>query len=289
MLEVELGGNPKIGRFTDSEFRCLVCGVWPLAAKSPVRGRLLVAGHPVDAADVAHQARCSLTVARRTLEKMRALDMLDADEEYGCERVHDWDQVNPAPKEDPTNAERQARYRERRNAERNAGSNGAVTSTEVEVEVNEEPIGSSRPEIIRLCHLLADLILQRDPKAKVKPNSQGWQEACRRLLDVDGRTEGEVERVIRWCQADGFWQANVLSMPKLRDKFDQLAMKSRPSKAGPPADAMDRAKGWLERELPDHPNLVLSNTALRWVASNLGSPALTVQATKERFVMRSAA
>lgn len=82
-----------------------------------------------------------------------------------------------------------------------------------------------------LCRLLADLILQRDPKAKVAPDSERWLRAMRLLVESDGRSPVEVERVIRWCQADSFWQANILSAPTLRDKFDRLVAQSAPKEA----------------------------------------------------------
>jgi hypothetical protein len=30
---------------------------------------------------------------------------------------------------------------------------------------------------------------------------------------------------MRWCQRDSFWQANILSTAKFREKFDQLELK----------------------------------------------------------------
>jgi hypothetical protein len=49
-----------------------------------------------------------------------------------------------------------------------------------------------------------------------------WRDAARLLLDRDGRTFDQVTRAIDWCQDDEFWRANILSMPKLREKYDQL-------------------------------------------------------------------
>ena len=44
------------------------------------------------------------------------------------------------------------------------------------------------------------------------------------MLDADERTEAQIEKAMRWCQADEFWRPNILSMPKLRDKYDQLRL-----------------------------------------------------------------
>lgn len=43
------------------------------------------------------------------------------------------------------------------------------------------------------------------------------------MLRLDKRDLESVQKVIRWCQADTFWQSNILSTEKsLREKFDQL-------------------------------------------------------------------
>ena len=34
-----------------------------------------------------------------------------------------------------------------------------------------------------------------------------------------------IEKVIKWCQGDPFWQNNILSTAKLRKQYDQLALK----------------------------------------------------------------
>lgn len=127
MVDIELGSNPKIGRLNDREFRCLICGVWPLAAKASPRGYLAVAGQPATEADVAHQGRCSRTIAKVTLARLRELGMVELDDERGLEFCHDWTTLNPEPRPDRTNAERQQRYRERRNGV----TNGVVTPPEV--------------------------------------------------------------------------------------------------------------------------------------------------------------
>jgi hypothetical protein len=44
------------------------------------------------------------------------------------------------------------------------------------------------------------------------------------MLDKDSRTEQQVAKAIDWCQKDTFWRVNILSMPKLREKYDQLRL-----------------------------------------------------------------
>jgi len=75
-----------------------------------------------------------------------------------------------------------------------------------------------------LSGLLLQLILERR-KAFKKPNLNTWSKDLEKMLRIDKRDPVEVESVIRWCQADPFWQNNVLSARKLREKYDQLCLK----------------------------------------------------------------
>jgi hypothetical protein len=45
------------------------------------------------------------------------------------------------------------------------------------------------------------------------------------MIRLDSRKADDIEAVIEWCQANEFWQNNVLSTEKLRQKFDQLYLK----------------------------------------------------------------
>lgn len=83
----------------------------------------------------------------------------------------------------------------------------------------------------RLAYLLRELILANLPGARVpRASPEGMAAWCRHvdlLLRVDGREPEEVERVIRWCQKDPFWQANILSPRKLREKWETLVLQMR--------------------------------------------------------------
>jgi hypothetical protein len=81
-----------------------------------------------------------------------------------------------------------------------------------------------REDIERLCQHLADRIEQNGSKRPTVNAS--WRRQCRLLLDKDGRTEEQVRKAIDWSQADPFWMANILSMPKLRERYDQLRLKA---------------------------------------------------------------
>jgi hypothetical protein len=88
---------------------------------------------------------------------------------------------------------------------------------------------------VRLANLLYTLILVKDPKAK-KPKLQSWAEHIDLMLRLDKRTPGEIEAVIRFCQADDFWCSNILSTKKLREKFTALLAKMNGKSARPKLD-----------------------------------------------------
>ena len=76
----------------------------------------------------------------------------------------------------------------------------------------------------RMSELLFNLIRKRDKEYK-QPDLQMWAVHVDRLMALDNRKVGDIEAVIRWCQADEFWQDNILSTATLREKFGKLYLK----------------------------------------------------------------
>lgn len=124
MVRVEIGNSRKLRRLTPDQRWCVVAGVWCLAAKSPVRGYLLITDkESVTAQDVAEQAGVKLSVARSTLARMRDLDMLEVDDELHGEHVHDWHLHQKEPK----SSETPEAWRERKRRQRERERHGDVT------------------------------------------------------------------------------------------------------------------------------------------------------------------
>lgn len=101
-------------------------------------------------------------------------------------------------------------------------------------EVTPSSVANDRPEIERLCSLLADEIEGNGAKRPVI--TKRWRDACRLMIDRDGRTPEQIEKAIRWSQGHEFWRSNILSMPKLREKYETLrlqASRSSTSNNGP--------------------------------------------------------
>ena len=113
MIHVDIGTDEKFATLSDAEFRAHVVGVLAVAAKSPVRGVLLVGDAVAAPVHIARRAGVSERVASSAIRKLTALGVLRHDEEYDALRVVNFEKYNPAPKVDTTAAERQRRHRAR--------------------------------------------------------------------------------------------------------------------------------------------------------------------------------
>lgn len=82
-----------------------------------------------------------------------------------------------------------------------------------------------RPEIDQICNRLADRIEANGSKRPVI--TKRWRDAARLMLDADHRTQQQIHAAIDWCQNHEFWRANILSMPKLREKYEQLSLQAQ--------------------------------------------------------------
>jgi hypothetical protein len=131
-----------------------------------------------------------------------------------------------------TKAEMDADRNARRNAASKAartrwGDAGAMPEVEVEEETEKPSSRDMSPDAAKLCDLLADLIEANGSKRPVV--GERWLREADRMLRIDARPMDEAESLIRWCQADGFWRANILSMVKFRPQYDQLRLQKQRS------------------------------------------------------------
>jgi len=82
-----------------------------------------------------------------------------------------------------------------------------------------------------LTDLLINGILSNDSKAKVPEKGTElylkWANQVRLMREVDDRSPQEIKALIQFSQEDEFWQSNILSMGKLREKATQLFLKAK--------------------------------------------------------------
>ncbi|OKI16543.1 hypothetical protein [Streptomyces sp. CB03911] len=91
--------------------------------------------------------------------------------------------------------------------------------------IAEADLRPARADVEEACALLADLVEANGSK---RPTiTAKWRDAARLMLDKDRIALDDVLGAIRWSQADEFWCSNVLSMPKLREKYDTLRLRAQ--------------------------------------------------------------
>jgi len=83
------------------------------------------------------------------------------------------------------------------------------------------PDDPPRDDVEALCTRLHDLVIAGGSKANI---SGKWRTEARLLLDRDERDFQKTLNLIEWSQQNPFWRKNILSMPKFREKYDQLRL-----------------------------------------------------------------
>jgi len=76
---------------------------------------------------------------------------------------------------------------------------------------------------------LVMLMRKNNPKVKIPDDLNKWATEVNKMIRLDGRTPEDIRRVIYYSQTDKFWQCNILSTKKLREKFDTLYLKCKNS------------------------------------------------------------
>ena len=101
---------------------------------------------------------------------------------------------------------------------------------DVDGEGGKETPAKSRTDVERLCAHLADRI--EGNGSNRPPIGKKWRDSARLMLDRDGRTEQQIHAAIDWCQDDGFWKSNVMSMPALREQYERLRLQAEEQRRG---------------------------------------------------------
>jgi len=109
-----------------------------------------------------------------------------------------------------------------------APSSAAIASDLVTTRSTTKREMQPSTEARRLAQLLRDEIHRNKPDSRITDAQvHSWTASADRMLRLDHRSEDRIAAVIRWAQADEFWQANIRSMDKLREHFDALELKAQ--------------------------------------------------------------
>lgn len=105
---------------------------------------------------------------------------------------------------------------------------------------NKRPLKPSSPKRVydeqsfeyRLANYLYTSILKFKPDLS-QPNLQTWADDMRKLIELNKRDPKEIGQVIDWVTKDDFWQVNILSASKLRNKWDAVTARMNKSNFKP--------------------------------------------------------
>ena len=107
---------------------------------------------------------------------------------------------------------------------------GEQGNSEAIDDVDLRAVEDPRPDVDAVCDAMAASVHRRTGRAPRV--TAAWRTQARLMIDRDGRTVEEITRVIDWAEGNDFWRANVLSVPKLRQKFDTLRLQSQRPRGG---------------------------------------------------------
>ena len=93
------------------------------------------------------------------------------------------------------------------------------------IDTIQKKLFSPNSDEIRMSELLFNLIQERNPNHK-KPNMNTWAIHIDKMIRLDNRSVEDIEKIIRWCQEDEFWQNNILSTSSLKKQYDTLWLKA---------------------------------------------------------------
>jgi hypothetical protein len=112
------------------------------------------------------------------------------------------------------------------------------------VVVGDDETGERLAECRRLADLFADLIEQNGSRRPRVTNK--WVQTLDRMIRLDGRTASQVENAMRWCQADEFWRANVLSPDALRKQYERLRLQAQREQRARGGRGLDGVREFLD-------------------------------------------
>jgi DNA-binding Lrp family transcriptional regulator len=134
---------------------------------------------------------------------------------------------NLAPNDDETGPDSVTTATDSVTTEAGFGDNGDTRSSYPRV--READVSTSGPSTLGqrfaqpLCEVLVGELIRNEVKYP-DPMSKRWLDAARLLVDVDKRDPHQAKTLIEWACRDGFWRANILSMPTFREQYDKLRL-----------------------------------------------------------------
>ena len=117
---------------------------------------------------------------------------------------------------------------------RGTGEQGKSTPNGVDVSAIADDAATTggaerREDVEAVCEAMASSVERRTGK---RPGvTKSWRTSARLLIDRDGIAADDAIAAISWSENDDFWRANILSVPKLREKYATLSLQAQRSRA----------------------------------------------------------
>ena len=120
-------------------------------------------------------------------------------------------------------------------ADRDASPSAEIVDAEI---VDDEPAAPDhtegtmvpvaepeRADVERVCQAMVASVHRRT--GRTPTITRRWRTQARLMLDRDGVTEADALAAIAWSENDDFWRANILGIPKLREKYPTLSLQAQ--------------------------------------------------------------
>ena len=104
-----------------------------------------------------------------------------------------------------------------------------VTVIDQDADTSDAPTPTrERPDVEAVCDHMAESVAARTGR---RPRiTKRWRDAARLMIDRDQRPTDQIHASIEWVAQSDFWAANILGLPKLREKWDTIYLQARREK-----------------------------------------------------------
>jgi len=105
------------------------------------------------------------------------------------------------------------------------GSNNSTTIPTTTNQLTTNQLTTNKETSLKIAHFLFKNIVALNPSFKAQ-NLNNWADDIDKAMRLDGRTQEQLVDCIKWIYSNKgvFWQKNILSGKKLREKFDTMNM-----------------------------------------------------------------
>lgn len=78
----------------------------------------------------------------------------------------------------------------------------------------------------------------------IPKNLSSWAHDFDKMIKLDKRDPSAIKRLIEWIKGNEFWKANILSVKKLREKFDQITLKMQSEQQAKPKNKTEQQEAY---------------------------------------------